>query len=271
MITSRAAPVVVPKSDPNRPEESGGARKREERHPAYTDTPCRTRGSGTSPSRQEKEREGDDDVQQIQRPAELVQFAIEGSPAFDPGTEFQYSNTNTVLLGLGLQQATGEPIGDLYRERIIEPLGLRETSFTDAADSSLPDPHAQGYTPQGQDDGEIGNATNWNPSCERPAGAMISTVEDCWSTGGRWPPERGCSHSSSRLCGSSASFPSRNSRRNIPGVILKILFRTGSLPAYTRPTGTSTPPQQATGGGGLPGSVVRLAVRIRLAIGGRTR
>jgi D-alanyl-D-alanine carboxypeptidase len=137
------------------------------------------------------------DPQRIWRPEELVQFGIADSPAFDPGTEFQYSNTNTVLLGLVLEQVSGKPIGDLYREGIIEPLGLRGTSFPNAADSSLPDPHPQGYTLQGQDDGEPLNATYWNPSWGWTAGAMISTVEDLLVYGralgtgeGLLPPEQ---------------------------------------------------------------------------------
>jgi len=67
-------------------------------------------------------------------------------PLFDPGTEWHYSNTNTVLLGLVLQQVTGEFIGDLYRKRIMKPLGLQQTSFPNAAGPSLPEPHAQGYS-----------------------------------------------------------------------------------------------------------------------------
>src|SRR5919112_5547209 len=111
------------------------------------------------------------DPQRIWTLEEVVQFAIEDSPAFDPGTEFQYSNTNTVLLGLVLEQATGKPISDLYRERIIEPLGLQETSFPNADDSSLPAPQARGYTLQGQDDGEPVDITNLNPSWGWTAGA----------------------------------------------------------------------------------------------------
>ena len=118
------------------------------------------------------------DPQRIWTPEEMVQIGIEDSPVFDPGTEFQYSNTNTVLLGLVLEQVSGRPVGDLYREGIIEPLGLRETSFPERDDSSLPAPQARGYTLQGQDDGEPGDTTNWNPSWEWTAGAMISTVED---------------------------------------------------------------------------------------------
>ena len=136
------------------------------------------------------------DPQRIWRPEELVRFGIEDSPAFDPGTEFQYSNTNTVLLGVVLEQVSGESIGDLYREGIIEPLGLQQTSFPNA-DPAFPDPHPQGYTLQGQDDGEPLNATDWNPSWGWTAGAMISTVEDMLVYGralgtgeGLLPPEQ---------------------------------------------------------------------------------
>jgi D-alanyl-D-alanine carboxypeptidase len=119
------------------------------------------------------------DPEQVLTPEELAQVGIEDSPQFDPGTEWHYSNTNTVLLGLVLEQVTGETIGELYRERIIEPLGLEGTSFPDLADNSLPDPHAQGYTFFGQSSGgEPANATYWNPSWGWTAGAMISTVED---------------------------------------------------------------------------------------------
>ena len=136
------------------------------------------------------------DPQRIWRPEELVQFGIADSPAFDPGTEFQYSNTNTVLLGLVLEQVGGRPIGDLYREGIIEPLGLQQTSFPNT-DPGFPDPHPQGYTLQGQDDGEPLNATDWNPSWGWTAGAMISTVDDLLVYGralgtgeGLLPPEQ---------------------------------------------------------------------------------
>jgi D-alanyl-D-alanine carboxypeptidase len=136
------------------------------------------------------------DTSRVWTPEELAQIGIEDSPLFDPGTEFHYSNTNTVLLGLVLEQVTGQPIGELYRERIIEPLGLQGTSFPDA-DPSLPDPHAQGYTLQGQSGGEPVDATNWNPSWAWTAGAMISTVEDLLAYGralgtgeGLLPPEQ---------------------------------------------------------------------------------
>src|SRR5215212_3694278 len=122
------------------------------------------------------------DPEQVLTPEELAQVGIKDSPQFDPGTEWHYSNTNTVLLGLVLEQVTGETISELYRQRIIEPLGLQGTSFPDA-DPSIPEPHAQGYTLQGQSSGEPIEATNWNPSWAWTAGAMISTVEDLLAYG----------------------------------------------------------------------------------------
>lgn len=118
------------------------------------------------------------DPERAWTPQELVQVGIKDSPLFDPGTDFHYSNTNTVLLGLVLEQVTGKPIGELYRERIIEPLGLQDTSFS-GADPSIPDPHAHGYTLFGQSAGaEPVDATDWNPSVAWTAGGIISTVED---------------------------------------------------------------------------------------------
>src|SRR5215203_5398916 len=123
-------------------------------------------------------KEWSSDRHRVWKPEELAQIGIKESPLFEPGTEWFYSNTNYVLLGLVLEQVTGKPIGDLYREQIIEPLGLKNTSFPDQADSSIPEPHAQGYTLQGQSDGEPADVTDWNPSWAWTAGSMISTVED---------------------------------------------------------------------------------------------
>jgi D-alanyl-D-alanine carboxypeptidase len=124
------------------------------------------------------------DPYQVWKPEQLVQIGLKDSPLFDPGTKWHYSNTNTVLLGLVLEQVTGETIGQLYRERIIEPLGLQDTSFPNGADTSLPNPHAQGYTLEGKSPGaEPIDATDWNASWTWAAGEMISTVDDLLAYG----------------------------------------------------------------------------------------
>jgi D-alanyl-D-alanine carboxypeptidase len=119
------------------------------------------------------------DPRRVWQPEELARIGIKKSPLFEPGTGWFYSNTNYVLLGLVLEKVTGQPIGQLYREQIIEPLGLKNTSFPDPADSSIPEPHAQGYTLQGRSSGEKPtDSTDWSPSEAWTAGQMISTVDD---------------------------------------------------------------------------------------------
>jgi D-alanyl-D-alanine carboxypeptidase len=145
-----------------------------------------TMTSGIATYSETKKFDGDPgaDPYRVWKPEELVKIGIEDSPLFDPGTQFDYSNTNYVLLGLVLEQVTGKPIGELYRRWIIEPLGLKDTSFPTLADNSLPDPHAQGYTLQGQSSGEKPrNATDWNASWTWTAGMMISTVDDLLAYG----------------------------------------------------------------------------------------
>ena len=117
------------------------------------------------------------DPERVWTPQELARIGIKDSPMFDPGTDRYYSNTNFILLGLVLEQVTGKPLERLYSKQIIKPLHLKETSFPDAADSSIPDPHAQGYYLKSQD-AEPVNATEWNPSWGWAAGGMISTAED---------------------------------------------------------------------------------------------
>jgi len=58
---------------------------------------------------------------------------------FDPGTRWQYSNTNYVLAGEIFEKVSGTPLVAFLREKIFDPLGIRsagdciETSPTDAS------------------------------------------------------------------------------------------------------------------------------------------
>jgi D-alanyl-D-alanine carboxypeptidase len=116
------------------------------------------------------------------RPSQLLEFGFPGSPEFPPGTAFQYSDTNYILLGLAIQEAAGKPLRAVLRERIIDPLDLRQTSWPGGS-IALPRPHARGYTLQGQPSNDPGDATNWSPTYAWAAGALISTVDDLLAYG----------------------------------------------------------------------------------------
>lgn len=46
---------------------------------------------------------------------------------FEPGTDWDYSNTNALLLGVVAQRAGGAPYAELLRREVLDPLGLERT------------------------------------------------------------------------------------------------------------------------------------------------
>lgn len=77
-------------------------------------------------------------------PQELVNFALENPPLFAPNApgKWDYSSTNFVILGMLVEQTTGEPLAKVMRARIFEPLGLSNTFF--APDETI-EGQASGY------------------------------------------------------------------------------------------------------------------------------
>jgi D-alanyl-D-alanine carboxypeptidase len=62
---------------------------------------------------------------------------------FDPGTKWQYSNTNYVIAGVIIERASGKPMLQFLRERIFAPLAMR--SVTDIDQDRLSDSDPTGY------------------------------------------------------------------------------------------------------------------------------
>lgn len=83
-------------------------------------------------------------------PAELVAYAADFPPAFAPGAEgaWDYASTNFVILGMIVEAATGNSLGEEMRNRIFTPLEMEQTHF--APDEEVPEPWARGYS-QGTD------------------------------------------------------------------------------------------------------------------------
>ena len=108
-------------------------------------------------------------------PQELLAFGFAQPESFPPGEGFEYSNTNTVLLGVLVEKISGQPLHDYIGDHILTPLAMSRTSFPTT--NAFPEPHAQGYTVQ-TGDGREAEATDWNPSWGWAAGAMISTLDD---------------------------------------------------------------------------------------------
>ena len=62
---------------------------------------------------------------------------------FDPGTKWQYSNTNFVIAGRIVEMASGEPLMRFLEEHIFHPLEMKEVWNSDL--TKLGDTDAKGY------------------------------------------------------------------------------------------------------------------------------
>src|SRR5665213_959892 len=76
-------------------------------------------------------------------PRTIIGWAVKQKPYFAPGTAFNYSNTNYLILGLIVESLTGDTVADQIDKRLLTPFKLTETSYP--ATQALPEPWAHGY------------------------------------------------------------------------------------------------------------------------------
>lgn len=107
--------------------------------------------------------------------AQLAGYGLAQSPRFLPGTQYEYSNTNTVLLGMIIEQVARQPLQAALQQRILTPLRLTGTSYPSTV--PLPDPHPTPYDVN-IDTGVAEVVPLLNPTSLAGAGAMVSTMAD---------------------------------------------------------------------------------------------
>jgi D-alanyl-D-alanine carboxypeptidase len=139
----------------------------------------------------------DDEPGHAWHPSELLAIAFAHRPSFDPAADFEYSNTNTVLLGLIIEQRTRLSLQDAFQQRIFDRLQLHHTRFPAADDVGIPSPHPRGYMfgtnvstlveaalPASEQAAAAkgtllpNDHTDSNPSWTWAAGGAISTADD---------------------------------------------------------------------------------------------
>jgi D-alanyl-D-alanine carboxypeptidase len=115
------------------------------------------------------------DPQRTFTPKQVLAYGFKHKNTFAPGAQFQYSNTNFVLLGLVVEKVSGHGLAGFIEKRVLRPARLSHTLLPDS--SEFPRPHPHGYTNQTLT-GEVADSTDWNPSWAWAAGAMISDLHD---------------------------------------------------------------------------------------------
>lgn len=111
---------------------------------------------------------------------ELIAFALAQKPAFAPAAQYQYSNTNTVLLGMVVERVTGQTLADAMASRIVGPLSLSRTTYPLLA--TLPDPHPTPYSVDVAT-GEAEEQPLISPTALAGAGALTSSLADLLAWG----------------------------------------------------------------------------------------
>jgi D-alanyl-D-alanine carboxypeptidase len=101
---------------------------------------------------------------------EILQYFVK-SPAFAPGTSWEYSNTNYIIAGIILEAVTGQQLPQLIRDSILVPLQLNHTFFPPYEYPTFP---MAGYWGEGGQ--YILPLTTY--SIPNASGALISTAED---------------------------------------------------------------------------------------------
>ncbi len=108
-------------------------------------------------------------------PEELLTYAYDEPLNFEPGTEYQYSNSDNIAVGLMIQAATGRPYAEVLQEQVLDPLGLDQTSLPEGVE--IPEPFIHGYNlTEGEpiEDVSDGLAAGWAWA----SGGIVSTPND---------------------------------------------------------------------------------------------
>jgi CubicO group peptidase (beta-lactamase class C family) len=114
-----------------------------------------------------------DDAHGVTEP-ELVSAARRAVLDFAPGTDARYSNLAMALGGLVVTRASGEPLRDFISQRILGPLGMRQTAWdqADVPADKLAAGHAKidgKYQPAGP---------HWRLGAAEGMGGLYSSVAD---------------------------------------------------------------------------------------------
>ncbi|MFM2315090.1 MAG: hypothetical protein RLZZ04_4366 [Cyanobacteriota bacterium] len=104
---------------------------------------------------------------------------VYGQPSLsEPGSDFNYSNVNFLLLGKIIETATDSNVSEQFRERIIEPLGMKNTFY--GSQEQIPGGYVRSYKDingDGKPD-DISNEFDSSYILSGADGGIVSTPTD---------------------------------------------------------------------------------------------
>lgn len=108
---------------------------------------------------------------------EILEFEYGSTPLFKPRDTAIYSSTNTTIVAMIAEAATGKKHGDLMKQYIFRPLGMNNTFYQ--PHDPLPSTTAQGYYDL-YNNSTLANVSNILPGPGNGFGGIFSDVFDMW-------------------------------------------------------------------------------------------
>jgi D-alanyl-D-alanine carboxypeptidase len=109
-------------------------------------------------------------------PRKLLSYVEDEPLNFQPGTRYEYSNSDNVVVGLMVEDATGESYEQQLEEQVYGPLGLTKTSLPQGANLESPFIHGYDNDPSQQSPEDLSEvlASGWFWA----SGGMVSTPSE---------------------------------------------------------------------------------------------
>ena len=113
-------------------------------------------------------------------PEDIIAISLDAGRFFVPGENWAYSHTDYVILGLAMEQITGEPLDKVIRDLVLDPLGLANTASFNTPE--IPEPVLHAFTSERKPLLKIPpevrfyeESTFWDPSWTIARGAIQTT------------------------------------------------------------------------------------------------
>ncbi len=87
----------------------------------------------------------DHDPTRVWAPEDLLVMAFRRPPLFGPDKQYDYCNTNYVLLGLIAEKLENAPLAKAFQDRLFGPLGMRHTWLPANTSNAIREPYSHGY------------------------------------------------------------------------------------------------------------------------------
>jgi len=110
------------------------------------------------------------DTDHFWTPDEILAYVPDLDPIGEPGATWHYSDTNYVLLGLIVEDLTGDALHDALRRRIFDPLGMDGTWMSFREDRGYPASHR--YEARWDMTDKTHQSADW------AGGGLVSTAAD---------------------------------------------------------------------------------------------